>query len=329
MTLAVLTQAEAAGRLQQSLGVAPGGDEGLCDLLRAEVHARGQTQRSITLDRVAHLLRGVIDVDIVRLAGACDVLVREGDLVLAPGGTLHATPLRAVPRPTGTRLFASLPTPSLAAVIGAPLTALGGTRSVATSDRLHAVVRALGGLVVAPDVWAGLDRAPLADAAFLAHLDERLTWEALPPGSLERDDALEWRGWVPAGDHAGWRRDAQNTRLWWARTAFRGHRRAWTSGGAPATHEFVELTFDEADRARFALSRDAGVGPPIVVERVDGRVLLDVPTWLPRPEYRWLSLLAEPAGDGVQTTRWRIDADHESTITARLAERLGLRVEVR
>jgi hypothetical protein len=38
-------QAEAAGRLQQCLGVAPGSDEGLCDLLRAEVHARGQTQR--------------------------------------------------------------------------------------------------------------------------------------------------------------------------------------------------------------------------------------------------------------------------------------------
>ncbi|MEQ1564185.1 MAG: hypothetical protein ABMA64_01015 [Myxococcota bacterium] len=331
MTLALIDATAAADRLSQHLGADPASHEGLCALLRAEVHARGHAPRSVTLDRVRRLVEPVVEIELERLASLCDALVREGDLVLAPGGALWATPLRAVPRVNGTaRLFSSLAGPGLTKALGAAPDARGAARTVPWMEAMVTSVVAIGGRVLTPEAWAGLDRAEIADAAFLARLDERLAWEAAPPASLERDGPLEWRGWVPAGERPGWRRDTASARLWWARTPFRGHRRAWTSGeGSPATCPFVEVSFDDADRARFALSRQDGASPKIGVEKVGSHAILEIPAWLPRPEYRWLSLQAEAAGDAAQATRWRVPLDAVSAVTDLLAVRLGLVVEGR
>ncbi len=331
MTLTLLDATTAAGRLHQRLGADPGSDEGLCAMLRAEVHARGQALRSVTLDRVHRLVAPVAEVDAERLAALADTLVREGDLVLAPGGVLWATPLRAVPLMNGAaRMFSSLSTADLANVLRVPPTARGATRTVPWQEEIAGAVASLGGRVLPPETWAGLDRAPRADDAFLARLDDRLAWEAKPPASLERDGPLEWRGWVVDGDRPGWRRGATTARLWWARTSLRGHCRAWTSGeGSPATTPFVDLSFDEADRARFALSRQAGARPTVEVERLEGHAFLMIPAWLPRAEYRWLSLQAEAAGDAVQATRWRVPLHVASAVTALLTDQLGLVVEER
>lgn len=331
MTLTLLTATAATDRLRLRQGADPASDEGLCGLLRAEVHARGQAPRSVTIDRVLHLVEPVMEVNPERLASLVDALVREGDLVRAPGGALWATPLRAVPFVNGrARLFSSLPGHALAKVLGAEPEARGAIRSVAWQQAMGASVAAVGGRVLTPEGWAGLDRAPIANDAFLANLDERLAWEAEPPASLERDGPLEWRAWVPDGERPGWRRDATGACLWWAHTSLRGHRRAWSSGGgSPATAPFIELSFDDADRARFALSRRAGTGAVVAVRRIDGHAVIEVPSWLPRPEYRWLSLQAEAAGDGVQTTRWRLPMDAVLTVADLLAERLGLVVEGR
>lgn len=329
MALALIDPTAAAERLRQCLGVDPTSDEGLADMLRAEVHGRGWTQRASALDRIRRLLQPVFEVDEARLVDLCDTLAREGDLTRAPGGVLTATPLRAVPLASGAaRLFSSLPTTPLASVLGAPVQRRGAARAVVWQASLASYVESVGGRVITPEAWAGLDRAPVADGAFVDRLDERLAWEAEPAGSLERDEPLEWRGWVPDGDRPGWRRDAAGGRLWIARTAFRGDRRAWTQGdGSPAISSFVSVTIDEADRARFALSRLAGSSPILRVEHGDGHVILDVPGWLPRPEYRWLSLQAESMGASSTGTRWHLASGAEAGITRLLADRLGLVVE--
>lgn len=328
MTPTLLDPTAARERLHQTLGAASETDEGLCALIRAEVHARGQAPRSGTIDRVARLVRPLVEVDVDRLGTLCDSLVREGDLVRGPGGVLWATPLRAVPLPAGVaRLFSSLPTPVLERVLQRSPEALGATRTVVWEEALGTLVAEAGGRVLSPETWAGLDHTPHANGAFLKHLDERLEWEADPPASLERDGPLEWRGWAPDGDTPGWRRDAPGARLWWARTGLRGHRRAWTAGdGSPAGAPFIELSIDDADRARFSLSRTAGASPSLRVEVVDGHAMLEVP-WLPRPEYRWLSLQAESAGDATQAMRWRLPSEALQTVTDLLAERLGLALE--
>ncbi|MFY9510350.1 MAG: hypothetical protein WAQ05_05195 [Rubrivivax sp.] len=325
MPLSNVSREEAASRLVQRLGNPPDSVEALSDLLRQEVHARQHAPRAATLLRLARLLAPAVSVDQQRLDEVCDALERESDVVLAPGGVLYATPTRVVILKHVARIFSSVPTRPLAAVLGREIVAKGPTRTVTSFDGLTDAVASVGGADVSPEVWAGMDRTPPADAALLAKLDQRLEWQAAGAGSLERDGSLEWRTWQLTPEGMRWRRSAEG-RLWWARTRFGGHLRAWTSGGSPATAPFVDLSADDADRARFALSRELPGAAVLRIVRSGSRVALELPGWLPRSEYRWLSLHAEPTPE-TKGLGWEIAADDEAMITKPLVERLGLAVE--
>jgi hypothetical protein len=325
MTLSHVTREEAVKRLSRSQAGAPDSIEALCDFVRAEVHARQHAPRAATLSRVARLLEPAIVLDERRLDEACDALQREGDVMLNPGGFLYATPTRVVVVDKRARVFSSLPTRALAKALGREVCAKGASRTVVSADELTEAVAKVSGVMVPPEAWAGLDRAPNADAAFLEGLDQRLEWQALGAGSLERDGALEWRAWQVTPEGARWRRSHEG-QLWWARSRFGGHHRAWTESASPATSPFVTLSTDDADRARFALSRKVAAASVLRVERTGNRVTIELPGWLPRPEYRWLSLhgvaVAESKG-----MRWEVTSEYEAPITKLLSERLGLTVD--
>ena len=325
MTLSHVTREEAVKRLAQSQAAAPDSIEALCDLVRAEVHARKHAPRAATLSRVARLLAPAITLDEQRLDEVCDALEREGDVMLNPGGFLYATPTRVVAIEKSARVFSSLPTRALAKALGRDISANGASRTVTSVDGLTEAVAKVSGVMVPPEVWAGLDRSPNADAAFLSKLDQRLEWQPLGAGSLEKDGALEWRAWQVTPEGARWRRSSEG-QLWWARTRFGGHHRAWTASASPATGPFVTLSPDDADRARFALSRKIEAASVLRVERTGKRVTIELPGWLPRAEYRWLSLHAVAVAES-KGMRWEISADSEDQITKLLSERLGLAVE--
>ena len=327
MALSHVTREEAVKRLAQLAGDAPDSIEALSEFVRAEVHARQHAPRAATLSRVTRLLAPALVIEEERIDAVCDALEREGDVVLGPGGILYATPTRVVAMKKTARIFTSVPTRTLAAALGRELSAKGATRTVASVDGLAEAVATIGGAMVTPEAWAGFDRTPPADAAFLAKLEQRLEWQALGAGSLEKDGALEWRTWQSTLEGMGWRRSNEG-RLWWARTRFGGHYRAWTATGSPSTSPFVALSPDDADRARFALSREVASASALHVVRSGKRVTLEVPGWLPRPEYRWLSLNAEPTPE-TKGLRWEVAPDDEAMITKVLAERLGLVVEAR
>lgn len=325
MALSHVTREEALQRLDRLRADAPDSFETLCDLMRAEVHARKHAPRAATLSRIARLVAPAITLDEQRLDDACDALEREGDMLLNPGGILYATPTRVVAMEKSARVFSSLPTRPLAKALGREVSAKGASRMVASFDGLAEAVAEISGVMVPPEAWAGLDRSPPADAAFLEKLDQRLEWQALRAGSLERDGALEWRAWQISPEGARWRRSDEG-RLWWARTRFGGHHRAWTAKASPATNPFVTLSPDDADRARFALSRTIEPATVLRVERAADRVAIELPGWLPRPEYRWLSLHAVAVADS-KGMRWEISADGEDQVTKLLSERLGLTVK--
>jgi len=325
MTLSHVTREEAVMRLTKSRAGAPDSIEALCDLVRAEVHARKHAPRAATLSRIARLIAPAIELDEQRLDEACDALEREGDVMLNPGGILYATPTRVVAIEKSARVFSSLPTRALAKALGRDISAKGASRTITSVDGLTEAVAKVSGVMVPPEAWAGLDRASNADAAFLEKLGQRLEWQALGAGSLEKDGALEWRAWQVTPEGARWRRSNEG-QLWWARTRFGGHHRAWTASASPATSPFVPLSPDDADRARFALSRKVKAASVLRVERSGKRVTLEVPGWLPRPEYRWLSLHAVPVAES-KGMRWEISTDNEDQITKLLGERLGLIVE--
>lgn len=325
MALSYVTRDEAVKRLSLSHTGAPDSLEALCDILRAEVHARRHAPRAVTLSRVARLLAPAITLDEAHLDDACNALEREGDVMLNPGGILYATPTRVVAIGESARIFSSLPTRALAKALQCDITAKGASRATTSVVGLSEAVVNSGGVMVSPEAWAGLDRSPNADATFLLKLDQRLEWQALGAGSLEKDGELEWRTWHITPDGARWRRNNEG-QLWWARTRFGGHYRAWTASASPATSPFVTLSPDDADRARFALSRKVAAASRLRVERSGTRVMIELPGWLPRPEYRWLSLHALSVAES-RGMRWEISTDSEASITTLLSERLGLVVE--
>jgi len=246
-------------------------------------------------------------------------------VVLNPGGTLYATPTRVVATEKSARVFSSVPSRALAKAMGREIAVKGASRTITSDDRLIDALAKVSGVMVTPEMWAGLDRTPHADAAFLSKLDQRLEWQSLDAGALERDGALEWRTWQVTPEGARWRRNGEG-RLWWARTRYGGHVRAWTASGTPTTSPFITLTADDADRARFALSREVRAASTLRVERSGKRAIIEVPGWLPRPEYRWLSLHADAMAD-TKGARWETSTGSEDPITRVLAERLGLSVE--
>src|SRR3954471_14099625 len=158
MTLSHLTREEAVERLAQLHAGAPDSSEALSDLVRAEVHGRQHAPRTVTLSRVARLLAPALVVEEPRLDEICDALEREGDLVLAPGGILYATPTRVVALKKTARIFSSVPTRALAPALGRGVSVKGATRTVASVDGLSGAVANIGGAIVTPEAWAGFDR---------------------------------------------------------------------------------------------------------------------------------------------------------------------------
>lgn len=325
MRLTLLSPDAGLADLSMWLGVEPASDLGLAELIRAEVTARGTTPRATALERVRRFVAPVANIDPKPLARTCDVLVREGDLVLGAGGRLAATPLRLVRLGQIARVSSSLPTPALQAALGADVERRGLTRRVAWTDASQAALTALGGLALTLEQWAGLDRAPLADHGFLQRLDQRLQCAAAVPADHVQGEPVEWRGWTWHGDRWAWRRDAGSTPLWRAKTAW-GHLSAWTTGGSPGTTPFFELPPDDSARARFALARHDGRPLVVSVQIADDVACFSLPGWLPRAEYRWLSLLSEPgldAGSG----NWRVPASEFPRVRDLLVQRLGVIVE--
>ncbi len=328
MALMLLDTAAASRVVADILGARLDSQEGMADLVREEVSARGACLRSSLLRRVLVRLDGVVRLEPTLVERACDALVREGDLILAPGGEIAATPLRAVVAGAGSvRVFTSLPSARLARLLDTEVVLDGLRRSVAARPHLAERVRAAGGALLTPEQWAGLARAPRADAEFLADLTERLRWTATHTWAEDRHGPLDWQGLVFVDAEAMWRRPSATARLWRARHPIRRFVNAWTAGGSPSVAPCVELTGDEALRARFAEAAGLGVPARVRALRAESETLLEVPAWLPRAEYRWLSLVARAAGDAVGARRWAVAPADTAAVLLILRERLAVAVE--
>lgn len=329
MTLTLLDREAGLQVLRTSMDVEPSAEEGIAELLRGEVHARGTAPRAATLDRVRRMVAPAYDLDVDLIEATCVALVLAGDIVLAPNGTLAATPIRVVRLPGDQgRILASLPTRALQEAVGVPIEVRGLVRRVGLSEGLETRVKGLGGIMLTPEQWAGLDRAQKADADFLQRFDERLEWGAVAAGSLDREGALVWMGWTLHEGVMTWRREVTDAVLWQARQPRSGFVRAWTRpGGPPAIQPFIALTDDEANRARFAFA--ARMEHPLVlkVRPLSDGIALETPGWLPRAEYRWLSLHAERQRAEKGPGTWHVPAAQREPVIEILRQRLGVVVE--
>ncbi|MFH1865876.1 MAG: hypothetical protein ABIK85_08325 [Candidatus Eisenbacteria bacterium] len=329
MKLALLPIEEARTVLHEALGGDPSEVSGVADLVRGEVSARRACQRSSTIRRVRRLAAPVASLDETLVAEVCDLLEREGDIVVGTGGVMFATPLRAVDLGGGEiRIASSLPTKRLAARLVGTWRVDGTSRTcrVEDADRARSAIVAAGGVVLTPAAWACLDRVPCADQAWLDGLDRRLRSESEGAGSLERDESLAWRGCVAT--EAGFRwapaESAKAARLWRARNRWGHWLFAWTDEGTPKTSPFVSLRPNDGTRSAFAVVRALGSPVRASLEKRDEVAILSVPHWLPIAEYRFLAISSSSSVAEGSSRRWTLALDQLAYVLGVLRKRLGL-----
>ena len=327
--IAILPYENARNALQEALGADPSQVEGVADLIRDEVAARGTCPRAATIRRVRRFAAPGIELDESLIADVCDLLEREGDVVVGHGGTLSGTPLRAVDLGQGKfRMAGSLSTRRLASHVAGTWDVVGTSRTCQVDDpeRAKGAVAAAGGVVLTPSVWACLDRVPPADQRWIDGLDRRLKAEPEAPGSLERDEPLSWYGCVPVSDGIRWKANESGkaARLWRSRNRWGYWHFAWTQHGSPRTAPFVSLRSDDGTRSAFAVAHVLGVPIEVSIEKHDHEAVLSVPHWLPVAEYRFLAVSASLSTAERNCSRWTMPLDRVTSVLALLRKRLGL-----
>ena len=315
----------------------PMDERAVADLIRADVDARSGTPRWSVLSRVREVVgRMRPEASAAAVADAveasCRALESRGDLTVGAAALLHPSPLRAVERaPDEFALVTSLPTSTVASILPGRIEAAGTRRVLyALADAaptLEAVVAAMGGRILTPEAWAGLDRTPPADRAWLDHLDARLAWVEADRDSFAGDGLLRWSAFVPSVGGPVWQhRWTAATRLWRARTALGYWRRAWTDVGRPPNEgAHLRLTADEANRTSFAVASTSAY--PVEARVTRGRTTwtLRIAAWLPRAEYRFLDLHGAAVSEG-GVACWTLPVAIAADAFERVVERLGLYV---
>lgn len=338
MRMLVLPLAEAERRLRdRCVGANPVQTvEGLAELCRAEAAALGKCLRRVLADRVCALLRPVGGIPTERALDVIRRLEEQGDLLAGPGGYVAAAPLRAIHAGPGHHLLlGGIDSVALGAALGVAISpsVLRRLRSEPAEDAaLAGAVADLGGRVLSIEAWAGLDRTPPADAAWLATLEERLhdPIESIAAAEAVLAPAVGDLEHYIAGEHR-WRclSAASGSPLLRVRQPFGWFAYAWVASGstAPQLREALRLGRDEARRTQFALDAAAGQPHRLRFEGTGTAARLHIEAPLPYAEYRFLLGFAERSGWEGLPIRYSLPAVDVPRVSACLAQRLGVRID--
>ena len=304
----------------------------VADALRRELFARGAAVRRVLCGRVLAYLSPVLtDLDGERVGEVLEDLERCGDAAIGGGGWVGAAPLRVVWLGDGSvQIAAGAPTewlrrPELGLGAVAPGLPRTGHVSAPQEAEFRAAVAREGGLIVAPERWAGLDEAPPAGPDYVTELDDRAVSDPSPADGGEWACYRPERAGLPATKRWDWRPDAPG-RLWKVRAESGGWRYAWTGGGRPADGPWLDLSPDEACRAGIALDRAADNPVPCATAEAGGDVRIEVRGFLPRAEYRFLTTLGRRLPGPGPFATYSVPKPRWVRVREVLNERLGLGV---
>ena len=311
-----------------------GQDETIAELLRAEITARGHCTRASAVRRVLRTVGPArVAIDAAAIYEVCSQLERAGDFQEAQGGILFPTPLRAIdPGTTEWLVAASMPLTWLRAKLPGDWRCDGTVRRCRIDSEqeggLRAAVAVNGGVVISPEIWAGFDRIPAANAGWILGLDARLQDRPEAAASLERDGALAWSGLIPADDQVRWKYgdEVAQSRLWRTRNQWGYWVYAWTGGGSPSAVNFHELTSDEGVRTVFAIASTMGMPVSAEIEHRDGFSVVSVSHWLPSAEYRFLAASSSPGQNRITLGGWAVPHERVGAVVEVLRNRLGVAV---
>ncbi len=304
-------------------------DSAIADALRAELWARRTAIRRSLCRKVVELMAPVRNVEQESVRRVLDQLERDGDVTGGDGGLIAPAPIRAIELGDDRYLLVGGPeTARLKEIFGSDIgVQMGLRRATGCGDRFLEALSDVGGLVLTPDRWAGLDRTPPADEKWLAILDDELEHLGADADALPSECTDDWRCYVPRAaslHHRRWEKpSADGAAQVWRCRHDRGYwLYLWTRGVAPSESSHLRLPGDAALRAMFALDRSAGHPIELEISEDEDHIVLNARGMLPRAEYRYLMTFGERSEeDGF---RYRVPSESWAQVSSMLTSRLGV-----
>jgi hypothetical protein len=188
----------------------------------------------------------------------------------------------------------------------------------------------LGGLELSPERWAGMDKVHAANQEWLDELHGSFARESRPAGSLEKEIQNEWRVYRPDKSvllqKARWQKQTSSGKgyLWrnWHERGWPIY--AWTAGNAPDEENFIRLSGDVANRTMFALDRAEEAGVSCKLSTKNEETHLEVGGFLPKAEYRYLSIKGAYMGKDGDYFSFKFDSSIWPDVCEVLNKRLGI-----
>ena len=304
------------------------------EAIRTELQARGVANRRSLCLRVSDLLKPVVDAPIEEVRQRLESLEKAGDVTAGGGGFVAAAPLRAVEIGGGDfRVFGTVPSRWLEDRLGTRLRpeSRGRTATVSMEGEFRAAFGGIGGLVLTPERWAGLDKKLPAGSAWLAEISADLENAGSEGGMALSVPDAEWRAYVPeeSGESAGsrWKKAeiAERSRLW--RTAGEvpsSYIYMWTSGGPPLGVRSLHLSGDDSLRTQFSMDMAAGCRRVFPVRREGERAIVEIAAWIPAAEYRYLAVTGVALISDDRSRRFAFSTTVWPQVATILRERLGI-----
>jgi hypothetical protein len=310
----------------------------VAELLRHELSARGVSTRRTICECAGLQLAAFAEWPREVIRAILDELECVGDVSSAPGGRVAPAPLRLVDL-DGTRfaVFSGLPSSALrrefpAAVFTGKQTQRWMTGADLEGPDFMGKVSALGGLIMSPERWSGMDRVPACGADWLDELARRLEFDSCLPESWDFESLDEWSVYVPdasvPAQRKRWCRSSkvESGQLWRSRHRMGWWVYAWTEGAAPMVGRSLKLQQDDAMRAAFSL--DAGSGAPQAFHVTIGpEVEVMIDAFLPLAEYRLLNVSGRQSRDVAGYFRYCFDPAVWERLRPVLLERLGVELK--
>jgi hypothetical protein len=305
------------------------------EILRQELSARITSTRRVLCLRAVELMAPITIIELDDAKAFLDTLIHFGDATEGPGGWVAAAPLRAViVGKDKYSLHGTIPTRMLMQSLPATITGSGVYRICTivpfADESFRAAVAELGGIVMNPQRWAGLERILPAGPPWLEYLSLRLENMPLPQGAADYGPIGSWAAYMPEKvdeeQNKRWKKDriSSNAQLWRAWNDGGWWVFVWTSGGSPHVQKQMRLTRDEATRTMFSIDVNVSMPLSFSCKKQEEIISLELSAFLPRAEFRFLTTMAQLLAQGATPTRYLIESSAWEETQNTLSNRLGV-----
>ena len=312
----------------------PGSPETVVEMLRSELVARGVSYRHALCKRVQESAAPLETLELDSILNLLELLEINGDATRGPRGKVAAAPIRAVITGPGRyNVYGTIPKDIL--LQKTPIDTLDSlmVSRIATvreenEEQFSAAVSEMGGMIITPEKWSGLEKRKPAGTSWIEYLNRRLEQSGKAHGFVRTEFPESWRTYRPESQSDNhfkrWKKETGDgeEHLWKCRSVYGRWLYVWTEGMSPSASSQIQLTPDDAIRTMYSLDHVAKLPLRFDYEEGDQYTELAVNALIPLAEYRYLTTIGQRLETSGFPFRYRFLVDAWLTAEKTLSERL-------